>query len=118
MNIDNGGWKTCFKVVRNVSLPNNLYMGFSALTGGSSAKHDIISVDTESINNPSYAGTANSNPAGNAYGEYGRKSNKPNVDKSDLGWLFYIVVGLLLLCVCYVAWNVYQQTRQNQYKRF
>ncbi|RKP40160.1 legume-like lectin, partial [Dimargaris cristalligena] len=48
MMVDKDTWEDCFTAT-NVTLPNNLYMGFSAHTGDISDNHDLISVKTQSM---------------------------------------------------------------------
>lgn len=43
------GYHSCFELNSNITLPTYGHYGFSAATGGVSASHDIISVDTWAI---------------------------------------------------------------------
>jgi hypothetical protein len=115
-------WRTCFQIVSNVSLPREAYFGFSAMTGGVSASHDILTVLVSGITSPD-AITGSSTTAQTKGNE--NKGNRPKIDRTPLGTLFYLFMMFVVLGVMYVIWyliyefrNVHQQSKQQQYKRF
>jgi mannose-binding lectin 2 len=48
LKIEEGDWETCFRAP-NVHLPKSGYIGFTAATGGLSARHDLLAVTTAVI---------------------------------------------------------------------
>ena len=80
------------------------------MTGGVSAKHDILRVNTYKIDADDYVESNMSS---------GQKSrHRPKIDSSGLGTTFWIFILLVIGGVGYVAWNINQQAKQRQYKRF
>ncbi|KAI8905825.1 legume-like lectin family-domain-containing protein [Gorgonomyces haynaldii] len=112
LDVENSNtWRECF-TVDAPTLPDNGYYGFSALTGGVSAKHDIISVDVYSLQEE---GTKKEDD----YRPPPPQQQQKQVSKeSSASILFYILILIILCVVGYVAWNVYQQSKQQSYKRF
>lgn len=88
------------------------------MTGGVSAVHDIISVQTFSLTDPDKEGGSSYNSAGHSSKADQKRSNKPQIDMTPLGGLFYFAMLVIVLGIAYVAWNVYQQSKQQSFKRF
>ncbi|KAI8894245.1 legume-like lectin family-domain-containing protein [Globomyces pollinis-pini] len=121
LDTDNTGTYTnCFQA--NVTLPVGYYWGFSALTGGVSSQHDIISVKAWHIlsneNSDIYkSGIVNDNKAG--YYQDSKHGSTDYPPKSE-GWgvVTILVILILVAIVGYVGWVAYRTSQANNYKRF
>ncbi|KAI8801295.1 vesicular integral-membrane protein VIP36 precursor [Cladochytrium replicatum] len=108
----NDDWEDCF-LVRNVSLPAQGYLGFTAMTGDVHDNHDILRLSVNSIVNPA---------------DY-RKPGKPAAEsqsetrgsKSSSGggrvWVWLLAI-FILVAVGYGAYAVYNQSQRRNLKRF
>lgn len=98
-------WDQCFKK-REIVLPEQIYLGFSAHTGEVYDNHDIISVVTKSI--PPAVKEVAPPPQNN--------KKKSGSGSSVLGVLFKIVLAGALVGVLFVGYRFYDQ--RNRMKRF
>ncbi|KAJ1928863.1 hypothetical protein IWQ60_001659 [Tieghemiomyces parasiticus] len=98
-------WEDCF-TVNNATLPEKLYLGFTAHTGEISDNHDLISVKTQ---------TMDASTAANLQ----HQDNAPLLSKQNawaaLGWWFKLV---LVGAVCGVAFMGYRAYTAKQNERF
>jgi mannose-binding lectin 2 len=97
-------WDLCFKK-HDVTLPEQIYLGFSAHTGEVTDNHDIISVITKSI------------PP--AVKEAAPQATKPKAKSSSggvLSVLFKLFLAAGLVGVLFVGYRFYDQ--KNRMKRF
>ncbi|KAL9543100.1 hypothetical protein MBANPS3_008282 [Mucor bainieri] len=98
-------WDKCFKV-HDVTLPEQIYLGFSAHTGEVTDNHDIISVLTKSI--PPAIKEAAPQPV--------KTKKKSGSGSSVLGVLFKMILAGGLVGVLFVGYRFYDQ--KNRMKRF
>lgn len=98
-------WDKCFKV-HDVTLPEQIYLGFSAHTGEVTDNHDIISVLTKSV--PPAVKEAAPQPA--------KTKKKSGSGSSVLGVLFKMILAGGLVGVLFVGYRFYDQ--KNRMKRF
>ncbi|KAG6853518.1 hypothetical protein C0991_003648 [Blastosporella zonata] len=97
-------WTDCFQV-KNISLPVNPYMGFSAMTGDVSDAHDIITVTTYSaILVPEEKGKKKK---GGIF-----SSASPSDEPGS--WLAFFFKLFLLVGVCAGGYYGYQEYRRRQ----
>ncbi|BGP36879.1 hypothetical protein JCM10449v2_000781 [Rhodotorula kratochvilovae] len=100
-------WTTCF-AVEGIELPNQPFLGFSALTGDVSDAHDIISVTTSNIAYHAPAAAAKKPPP---------RRKIPGA--SFFSTVFSLLKWVLLLAVIVVAVVAYRgRRRQTSFKRF
>jgi hypothetical protein len=102
-----GTWKECFKA-SNVKLPENGYLGLTALTGGVSDLHDILSVSTYSLDDAAFSDSSSSSSSSHYAGK-----------RKESSFLTNVLIFVIIAFVAYVIWVYYQSTKsQYSYKRF
>ncbi|KNC99959.1 uncharacterized protein SPPG_05331 [Spizellomyces punctatus DAOM BR117] len=99
-------WEQCFTKY-NVSLPTHGYLGFSAFTGDVSDNHDIITITTKGITNPSHSRPEHS------------QQNLVNKSSGGAWHYFTILLSLTIFAVvCYGIWVVLRMREERSFKRF
>lgn len=117
-NVDDGAdWKTCFRV--NVSLPDQLYIGFTALTGALSDNHDVIKVTAETFSE-NQADTSKDFVAkhGEDYKSFISFSFGINFHSFIYGTLKFIAWVFALVVILYVVFRVYSKRKRQSFKHF
>lgn len=87
-------WTECF-IIRNVTLPGTVYMGFSAHTGDVGDDHDIISVSSHNVVWHAPQPGASSRKRKGGTGNTGGRSNGGGVGVflyAMIKWLFFAVI--------------------------
>lgn len=100
-------WTPCFSLP-SIKLPSVTYLGFSAETGELSDNHDIISIQTKNLYQPSNRGSTAKGPP------VQRKERKSSSGGGGWGWFF--VKFLLFGCVvagAYVGFTMWRSQRSR-----
>jgi hypothetical protein len=104
-----------------VSIPDSYYFGFTAMTGGVTAIHDIYEIQVYYINEELYNTSTISTPITTPITTNPTTNHTPRShDKIGGGWGFFswFFFILVVLLVSYVGY-VYVKTQEKQsYKRF
>ncbi|KAL7010219.1 hypothetical protein EMMF5_000239 [Cystobasidiomycetes sp. EMM_F5] len=104
-------WTSCF-TIQNLTLPNNVYLGFTAHTGDVADEHDIISISAyNAVWHP---------PVPGAKGKKKRSTYKSGRKSGRIGSFLYVLIKWLFLAtVVVVAFIVFRGYRSKKSaKRF
>ncbi|KAJ9083487.1 hypothetical protein DSO57_1034292 [Entomophthora muscae] len=101
---EDNAWEDCF-VATNITLPDNVYLGFTAHTGQLHDYHDIVSVTTRTSNKPPKLDAKITPNANRSHGS----------SWGVLGFLFKASVFVAIVVACYKGY-VAHQSKAN--KRF
>ncbi|EDR00597.1 ERGIC53, mannose lectin, ER-Golgi intermediate compartment [Laccaria bicolor S238N-H82] len=103
-------WSDCF-YIKDISLPANPFLGFSAMTGDVSDAHDIISVTTYSaiLTSPDSPRDKHSKPRKNPF----RKSASEDEDEEG-SWLGFLFKLVLFGGVCAGGFYGYKEYQRRQ----
>ena len=104
-----GEWTECFDV-KGVTLPNVVYLGFTAITGEVSDNHDIISVTSRNI---FAAGDKHSSPSGKS--KYIKESKSSG---SWFGTFFKFLLFLGVLAGAFYGFKAYKKKQKRDYIGF
>lgn len=96
-------WIHCF-TINGITLPDNLYLGFTAHTGQLHDNHDILKVTTRSSNKKDFV-----------YNAQPQKTNKSYSGASVGSFLFKMV---LLVAVVFIIYYGYKAMQEKNNKRF
>lgn len=99
-----GEWTECFEV-KSVTLPNVLYLGFTAITGEVSDNHDIINVLTRNI----FSTNTHADPA---------RPSKSHTKSKGSSWLWTFIKIILFFGVLAGAFYGFKQYKRNQKKDY
>ncbi|QIX01315.1 hypothetical protein AMS68_006832 [Peltaster fructicola] len=110
-------WTNCFEV-KDVKLPQVVFLGLSAETGELSDNHDIIKVETKNLYSPSGQKSSTPGPAGSK--DYSRdKYTQAQTQKKAKGsWLLFfgqILLVILVAGAAYVGFTFYRAQRRDRF---
>ncbi|KAJ8654469.1 hypothetical protein O0I10_009910 [Lichtheimia ornata] len=102
---DEDEWDQCFKT-SDITLPDNIYLGFTAHTGEVTDNHDIIGITTKTL-----VPKAKEVPASPKY-----EKSKSSSGGGFFSFLFKLVAAAALVGVLFVAYRMYDNN--NRMKNF
>ncbi|KAJ3303603.1 hypothetical protein HDV03_003680 [Kappamyces sp. JEL0829] len=107
-------WTQCFQFEVNLSAAS--YLGFTAMTGGVTSRHDITFVRLYSLKSDGTQYKA----SGSTTNNFDRSTSSHKSSSSSSGWGFfgYLFFFIFLAVFGYIGWVYYRTSQQNSYKRF
>jgi len=96
-------WTDCFRI-HNVTLPQNPFIGFSAMTGDVFDAHDIIAVTT-------YTLTPQTKPERGKQGAL--QNGRPNTPSAGTSWLGLLLKAALFAGLCGGLYYAYQEYKRR-----
>ncbi|KAJ3372771.1 hypothetical protein HDU91_002131 [Kappamyces sp. JEL0680] len=107
-------WTQCFQFEVNLSAAS--YLGFTAMTGGVTSRHDITFVRLYSLRSDGTQYKA----SGSTTNNFDRSTSSHKSSSSSSGWGFfgYLFFFIFLAVFGYIGWVYYRTSQQNSYKRF
>jgi mannose-binding lectin 2 len=117
-------WTECFTVTHTssspISIPTVAYLGFSAETGELSDNHDIISIESRNLYNPTQYTDSGNTGSGNREGKPARRK-KPARHQGDSeggGWSWFflkMVIFLIVIAGAYVGYTAWRAQQRNRF---